>query len=176
MTTQRPFVIAVSHATRAARSWASMPSSTASETWSQILSGWPSVTDSDVSRNDREELNEVVTRGDDNRAVEGRSVGETWKGFPLRAVVLPAVLRLLAEQLGLERKDVVEHAVDPAPLEPVVRDDSRMLEVTAQRGAEHPVDGELLGAVRRQVHAVPRTSTRPCSLTRTCTRLSATSP
>src|SRR5437867_2526616 len=61
MTTQRPFVIAVSHATRARASCWSMPSSTASETWSQILSGWPSVTDSDVSRKEREELKDVVT-------------------------------------------------------------------------------------------------------------------
>src|SRR5438093_7655865 len=61
MTTQRPFVIAVSHATRARASCSSMPSSTASETWSQILSGWPSVTDSEVSRKEREELKDVVT-------------------------------------------------------------------------------------------------------------------
>src|SRR2546430_2330318 len=65
MTTQRPLVIAVSHATRAAESWPSIPSRTASDTWSQILSGWPSVTDSDVSRNDRDELNDVVTKADD---------------------------------------------------------------------------------------------------------------
>src|SRR6266478_3448148 len=38
-----------------------MPSRTASETWSQTLSGWPSVTDSDVSRNEREEPKEVAT-------------------------------------------------------------------------------------------------------------------
>ncbi len=51
--------------------------------------------------------------------------------------------------------------------------DGRWVDVGAL--SEFP-EGELLGAVRRQVHAVPRTSTRPCSLTRTCTRLSATSP
>src|SRR5712671_3652814 len=64
ITTHRPLVIAVSHATRACGSCASMPSSTASETWSQILSGCPSVTDSEVRRNDREELKDVVTTGD----------------------------------------------------------------------------------------------------------------
>src|SRR4029077_11338479 len=67
MTTHRPLVIAVSHATRACGSWASIPSSTASETWSHTLSGWPSVTDSDVSRNERDELKEVVTKGDDSQ-------------------------------------------------------------------------------------------------------------
>src|SRR5438477_12796417 len=67
MTTHRPLVMAVSHATRAWGSCASIPSSTASETWSQILSGCPSVTDSDVRRNDRDELKDVVTKPDDNR-------------------------------------------------------------------------------------------------------------
>src|SRR5947199_8481089 len=43
-----------------------MPSSTASETWSQTLSGWPSVTDSEVSRNERDELKDVVTSADHN--------------------------------------------------------------------------------------------------------------
>jgi hypothetical protein len=38
-----------SHATRAAGSSARCASSTASETWSHSLSGWPSVTDSDVT-------------------------------------------------------------------------------------------------------------------------------
>src|SRR6266571_9096152 len=43
-----PVVTRVSHATRAAGSLAMMASRTASEIWSAILSGWPSVTDSDV--------------------------------------------------------------------------------------------------------------------------------
>src|SRR4030081_516638 len=60
ITTHSSLVIAVSQATRASRSCASMPSSTASETWSQTLSGWPSVTDSEVRRYEREELKEVV--------------------------------------------------------------------------------------------------------------------
>src|SRR6266480_990635 len=75
MTTQRPFVIAVSQATRAAESWPSIPSRTASDTWSQILSGWPSVTDSDVSRNDRDELNDVVTKADDTCGAPMRRCG-----------------------------------------------------------------------------------------------------
>ena len=48
-TTAIPVVTSVSHATRAPGSLAMMASSTASEIWSAILSGWPSVTDSDVN-------------------------------------------------------------------------------------------------------------------------------
>src|SRR6266536_1627010 len=47
-TTAMPVVTRVSHATRAAGSLAMMASSTASEIWSAILSGCPSVTDSEV--------------------------------------------------------------------------------------------------------------------------------
>src|SRR6188472_2154189 len=47
-TTTSPVVISVSHATRAAGSSARIASSTESEIWSAILSGWPSVTDSEV--------------------------------------------------------------------------------------------------------------------------------
>src|SRR5918992_2942382 len=52
-TTTRPVVISVSQATRPVGSSASTASSTVSEIWSAILSGWPSVTDSDVKRNSR---------------------------------------------------------------------------------------------------------------------------
>src|SRR6266480_1572060 len=48
-TTAIPVVTSVSHATRAAGSLAMIASSTASEIWSAILSGCPSVTDSDVN-------------------------------------------------------------------------------------------------------------------------------
>src|SRR5215471_21429372 len=47
----RPVVSRVSHATRENGSPASAASTTASEIWSAILSGWPSVTDSEVKRN-----------------------------------------------------------------------------------------------------------------------------
>ena len=48
-TTHRPVVTSVSHATRPYGSSASTASSTLSLIWSAILSGWPSVTDSDVN-------------------------------------------------------------------------------------------------------------------------------
>src|SRR5690242_7223388 len=135
MTTHRPFVIAVSQATRACSSCPSMPSSTASETWSQTLSGWPSVTDSDVSRNEREELKEVVTRTDINRAAS-------------EPVVVARVLRLLAEEVRLEGEDVVEDAVDPPSLEPVICDHAGALEVAAKRRPEKPVDPSLAADLR----------------------------
>src|SRR3954469_24219500 len=49
-TTTRPVFTSVSHATRPMGSSLSTASSTPSEIWSAILSGWPSVTDSDVNR------------------------------------------------------------------------------------------------------------------------------
>src|SRR5947209_8158532 len=45
----RPVVTIASHATRASGSFARMASRMASEIWSASLSGWPSVTDSDVN-------------------------------------------------------------------------------------------------------------------------------
>src|SRR5918999_219097 len=45
-----PVVTSVSHATRPIGSSARMASRTASEIWSASLSGWPSVTDSEVKR------------------------------------------------------------------------------------------------------------------------------
>ena len=48
-TTTKPVVINVSHATLDFGSWASIASKTASDIWSAILSGWPSVTDSEVN-------------------------------------------------------------------------------------------------------------------------------
>ncbi|KYC58939.1 hypothetical protein B4099_2555 [Heyndrickxia coagulans] len=50
MTSTSPVVTEVSQATRAFGSFSKMASKMASEIWSQILSGWPSVTDSDVNK------------------------------------------------------------------------------------------------------------------------------
>src|SRR6476469_9818134 len=49
-TTTRPVLTSVSHATREPGSSRRHASSTPSEIWSATLSGWPSVTDSDVNR------------------------------------------------------------------------------------------------------------------------------
>src|SRR5580765_1113537 len=52
-TTTSPVVISVSHATRPSGSLARTASSTESEIWSAILSGWPSVTDWEVKEKER---------------------------------------------------------------------------------------------------------------------------
>ncbi len=50
-TTTSPVVMSVSQATRPFASSARTASRTESESWSAILSGWPSVTDSEVKEN-----------------------------------------------------------------------------------------------------------------------------
>ena len=105
--------------------------------------------------------------------------------------MVPALLRILAEQLRLQGEDVVEDAIDPPPFQPVVGDHARVLEVPTQRAAEWPVDtslaahlsvfekleaaveGSLPGPVGTDAHSVPSTSIRPAVVTRTCTLLSA---
>src|ERR671923_2714062 len=59
----RPVLTSVSHATRPSGSSAITASRTPSEIWSAILSGWPSVTDSDVNRNSLSERRSLVISG-----------------------------------------------------------------------------------------------------------------
>src|SRR4051795_4845922 len=70
-----PVVTNVSQATRLCGSSASIASRTASEIWSAILSGWPSVTDSEVKRKVRSPMGRSVpklpARFDDERLVGG---------------------------------------------------------------------------------------------------------
>src|SRR5215210_2529012 len=61
-TTTSPVFTSVSHATRPCGSSAITASRTPSEIWSAILSGWPSVTDSEVNRNSLSERRRVVMR------------------------------------------------------------------------------------------------------------------
>lgn len=66
----------------------------------------------------------------------------------LRAVVVPRVLRLLPKQMCLQGEDVVEHAIGTPSLQTVVRDDSRALEVLAERIAELAIDPALPANLR----------------------------
>src|SRR5829696_1308735 len=61
-TTTRPVFTSVSQATRPSGSSAMTASRTPSEIWSAILSGWPSVADSEVNRNSLSESGCVVIR------------------------------------------------------------------------------------------------------------------
>ena len=66
----------------------------------------------------------------------------------LSPVVVPAVLWILPEQLGLKGEDVVEHPIDPPPLEPVVRDHTCVLEMAAERGPQRSIDSVLTTDLR----------------------------
>jgi hypothetical protein len=100
------------------------------------------------------------------------------------------LLLVLTEQPGLEREDIVEHAVDPATFQAVVRDQSTVAEKVPEAKAQAAVHPHLaLGKLVLQQleatvesshpspfaaasHAVPSTSTRPFT-TRVLTRGSA---
>jgi hypothetical protein len=103
--------------------------------------------------------------------------------------VLAVVFRRLAQELGLEGEYVIEHAIDPPALEPVVGDHAGALELPPQQSPqgsvdtrpplglrllEHlktPVERQLPQPVPADLH-VPSTSTLPASVTLTFTRSS----
>src|SRR5450759_409599 len=71
--------------------------------------------------------------------------GKTIRVFPHMSVsvALPAVFGRLAEQLRLQREDVVKHAIDAPALEAMVGDHTGALQVLAQRRSERTVDACL---------------------------------
>src|SRR4051812_48766639 len=73
-TTTSPVFTSVSHATRPVGSSAITASRTPSEIWSAILSGWPSVTDSDVNRNSLSDRGCVVMRRESLATAHGGAV------------------------------------------------------------------------------------------------------
>src|ERR1700728_629397 len=87
---QMPVVTSVSHATRPFGSSVSTASRTASETWSAILSGWPSVTDSDVKMyfNGKTPCYTLRSRA---RALAFRAQAVHSRGSPGRRVQLPSL-------------------------------------------------------------------------------------
>src|SRR6185312_11591823 len=101
-TTTRPVLTSVSQATRALGSSLMTASKTPSEIWSAILSGWPSVTDSEVNRNSSSGTRDLQQVGDHDVAVaEPEVVGV---GELLHTVDLVGALR---EQLvELEEAEV----------------------------------------------------------------------
>src|SRR5437764_9887773 len=132
ITHRKPFVTAVSQATRAAGPCASIASRIASETWSQTLSGWPSVTDSEVSRYEPavvKEVMEPVAIVQATPAAPGPSARD--------------LLLVLAQEPGLEGEDVVQHAVDPPAFEAVVRDQAARPQQVAQAVGQRSVDPHL---------------------------------
>jgi hypothetical protein len=88
----------------------------------------------------------------------------------------------LTQQLGLEREDVIEDAIDPPALETMLGDHPCTIEVAAKRRPQRSIDarlsfqlgvfeqikaaieGELPRAVRAYFHLRPSRTLRPCLL------------
>jgi hypothetical protein len=64
------------------------------------------------------------------------------------AVAQPAVLGSLAEQLCLQREDVVEDAIDAPAFETMLREHASSLEVAPQGRPQRPVDASLASHLR----------------------------
>src|SRR6185295_8790959 len=109
-TTAMPVVTRVSHATRPAGSRDRMASSTASEIWSATLSGWPSVTDSEVKT--WRLLPAMETLRAERRWWTDPAVGR--RGRPERRCKLARPPPSRQRRLRLEQTDVEELA-DHAP-------------------------------------------------------------
>lgn len=137
------------------------------------------MTDSEVSRNEGESLNEVVTTAaNDNRGRKPDPRGS----YRVSACALATILWRLAQQLRLEGEDVVENTIDAPAFKAVVGDHPGPLEVTAQRSPKRSVDPrspahlrlleQLKAAVQRELAQpvpadahVPSTSTLPAAVT-----------
>src|SRR5215208_4241855 len=98
-TTTSPVFTSVSQATRPVGSSAITASRTPSEIWSAILSGWPSVTDSDVNRNSLSERGCVVMRRGSLAAPNSRAVDQR------NAMLVPHVEHRVADTDGVERRE-----------------------------------------------------------------------
>src|SRR5918997_159233 len=137
-TTTRPVLTSVSQATRPLGSSRRTASRTPSEIWSAILSGWPSVTDSEVKRNSFEDSSWVAI----------------WKGFVLTSGGCAAA-RSLPGRVAIPRgawRSAAPAVVAPAvvdheryPLHPVALAQAILEEkavVAGQTAAIGDVDGE----------------------------------
>jgi hypothetical protein len=138
-------------------------------------------------RNDDEEPKEVVTTAANHTC--GAMPGRAAAAPRLRTGALAPILWGLAEQLGLEGEDVVEHAIDTPALEPVIGNHPSAFQLAPQQSGQRPIDpgapchlclleklqaaieSELSHAMLANAH-VPRTSTLPASVTLTLTTLS----
>src|ERR687893_759178 len=83
-TTTRPVFTSVSHATRPVGSSLITASSTPSEIWSAILSGWPSVTDSDVNRYSLSENFMAMEEGCGSAVGDVEKDGDPGRNGPIR--------------------------------------------------------------------------------------------
>src|SRR6478752_7166651 len=126
-TTIRPVLTSVSHATRPYGSSARTASSTPSEIWSAILSGCPSVTDSEVNRNSLSEYSVMFARVGSTVGVgtgSGKSrasLGERARSARSRART--GVTRAAPSLSALDEVDDQRHAVHSvARAQPVLQE------------------------------------------------------
>src|SRR5438105_2050035 len=94
-TTTRPVVISVSQATRPSGSSVRTASSTESEIWSAILSGWPSVTDSEVKEKLRFDIPGRLPNGRSYSSVGSRPINRAASSvmlWPERTAHTPSVI------------------------------------------------------------------------------------
>ena len=83
-----------------------MPSSTASETWSQTLSGWPSVTDSEVSRNEGALLKELIRSAilaESSEFDPAMKVGVTIPAYELASGRARSIAEMVEDVVAAER-------------------------------------------------------------------------
>src|SRR2546423_12129518 len=99
-TTTSPVLTSVSQATRPVGSSAITASRTPSEIWSAILSGWPSVTDSEVNRNSLSGSCWVVIRP--GRVQLRARLEVDYQRDALQAVALP---QLVLEEVPVVARD-----------------------------------------------------------------------
>src|SRR5919199_2305328 len=174
-TTTSPVFTSVSQATRPYGSSRSTASSTPSEIWSAILSGWPSVTDSDVNRNSlsdscvmgsREGLRgRFASRAGSSAAARRLRLGRgSWHGRRHSLAGGPAGGALTAPLAALVEVDDQRHPVHPEAGAQAVLDEVRVVAGDARarvdgdrearrRGADlgHVQQLEALAAAGRRV-------------------------
>src|SRR4051812_10332115 len=151
-TTTRPVFTSVSHATRPVGSSAITASRTPSEIWSATLSGWPSVTDSDVNRYSFSEKLVLIgwtaapRSGKWAKVGRGRVAGELTVGSRQSAVgswLGSADCRLSTLGVALLSAPVIDdqrYAFEPVALaQPVLQEEAV---VPGQAGAVVHLDGE----------------------------------
>src|SRR5947209_17194983 len=109
--TTSPVLTSVSQATRPRGSCAITASSTPSEIWSAILSGWPSVTDSDVKRYSLSERGLVVMRSGAAIGNAGRLAGACGRASPVGAPAVVDDERHAVECVALAQPVLEEEAV-----------------------------------------------------------------
>src|SRR3954470_16264316 len=147
-TTTRPVFTSVSHATRPYGSSRSTASRTPSEIWSAILSGWPSVTDSDVNRYSLSD--KLVMRSGRGAPVGARKrLRVAW--HPARPAARAFRRGRAAAGSALVEVDDERHAVHPEPRAKAVLQEVGVVAGDALAGVDLDREARRRGADLRHV-------------------------